>query len=144
MKTEIFRTSVLGARADARITKVVREVSYGATQKSIDIVALSDRAELVFGEVKHWSTSTWIEHRNEVFAQLEAHNGAVAEIVRKLDRRITDVKAKVLFVSREGFSGLKPALQDQITARAGKLGWTMKFVENSQIENFGQLIDRVR
>ena len=88
IETKAFKTAALGARADAKFISVWREAAYGG-KKSIDIVALSDKAELVFGEVKHWSTASWQIPRaeKELLEQLKRHNEGISEIAKNMNRR---------------------------------------------------------
>lgn len=142
-KTEGFRAFALGAKSESKITKLVREVGYGGG-KSIDLVALTDKAELVVGEVKHWNTSTWISDSGRLLEQLEQHNAGIAAIARRVEGRADAVAKKVLIVSREGFMGVEASERAELIRKIGKKGWTIQFLDDAKIETFDKLIDRLR
>jgi hypothetical protein len=85
-----------------------------------------------------------MDHSSDVLAQLDRHNAGIDEIAGKLSRRASDVKSKILFVSRDGFEGLALDVQDKLATKIREKGWKLNFIADSKIEDFTQLIDRVR
>jgi hypothetical protein len=143
VKTEGFARRMLGGRTGAKIETIMREVPYGGA-KSLDLLAISDKSELIVGEVKHWSTETWMTDSKKLLAQLDRHNAGIGEVAKAMSRRASDVKQKLLFVSRDGFLALagrtRTAIQDEVLAR----GWRIELISDSDIQTFGNLIDRLR
>jgi hypothetical protein len=143
VRTEGFAQKVLGGRAGAKLKKIWREIPYGGP-KSLDLFAETDKAELIAGEVKHWNTKTWLSKQNDLLDQLERHNKGIDDVARAMSHKISDVKKKILFVSKEGFTGLTEATQAKLITGIGKKGWTLQFIEDASIESFDELIDRMR
>lgn len=143
VKTESFAKSMLGGRVGAKVEQVLREVPYRGG-KSLDLVAISEKSELIIGEVKHWSTETWMTDSKKVLDQLDRHNAGILEVAKAMSRRASDVKKKVLFVSANGFNGVDKLARNKIIAAVESRGWVVERIRDSDIETFGNLIDRLR
>src|SRR5262249_29465380 len=126
-RSESFAQRFLKGRKGAKLESVTRHLEYGA-KGSLDLVGLSDRAELVFGEVKHYGADTWANsaNRKKVLEQLTDHNAGIPGITKRLNRRQGDVAARVLFVSENGFkNGLTPSELREFTSKVTSLGWEL-------------------
>lgn len=143
VKGEGFAKRMLGGRVGAKIETIMREVPYGGG-KSLDLLAISDKSELIVGEVKHWSVETWLTDKKKLLDQLDRHNAGIAEVAKAMSRRASDVKQKILFVSGEGFRALEPRELRKIIDDVRARGWKIEVVADSDIETFGHLIDRMR
>ena len=145
VRAQSMTGKVFRGRKGAKLTKVERSIEYGASE-SLDLMALSDKAELLFGEVKHWSASTWASasNRAETLAQLERHNVGIDAIRKQMKRRATDVTDRVLYVSQDGFSALSKEVRDEFVKQVKRRDWTIAEIPDSSISDFKGLIDRVR
>ena len=144
-KTDVFAKAVFKGRKGAKLT-VTQGAKYG-DNKSFDLLGVSDKAELVFGEVKNWAAGTWstASKRTEIIDQLKRHNAGVPEVTSALYRRSSDVQAKVLFVADRGFKdGLDAKAAMKFRKEVSELGWDIQLIPESEIADFGSLIDRLR
>ena len=143
VKGEQFAKSAFKGRKSSKVDTLLREVPYGA-KESLDLVGVSDKAELVFGEVKHWSADTWAAERKELFAQLDRHNAGIPKITAALSRRPSDVAKKIVFVSEEGFKGMTDRLRKDVVSEVTSRGWELQLIPDANIGTFGELVDKLR
>ncbi|MGE0397307.1 MAG: DUF4157 domain-containing protein [Kofleriaceae bacterium] len=145
VKTPSFVKSVFKKRKGASIKEMRRGIDYGGN-KSVDLLLQSDMGELAVGEVKHWSTTTWLDasKRSETIAQLARHNAGLGTTASVMGRRASDVTDKVLFVSADGYKGLDKTTMAAFEKEALDLGWKVELVPNSAIDTFDEFIDKVR
>lgn len=132
-------------RDGAVFTAIDRGVPY--RKGSVDIVAYTDKNELVVAEVKNWGLGTWQDPRSlrKLFAQLKRHNEGLSQIRRGGDAVVSNVSAKVLFVAEDGYKawgdrGQREAFEKAVNHR----GWTIELIPSETIWTFGDLIDVIR
>ena len=136
--------TIFKGRKGAKLMRVERSIEYSA-KESLDILAMSDKAELLFGEVKHWSSSSWsmATKRAETLAQLERHNAGITTITNRMSRRASDVTDRVLYVSRDGFQGMEKSVREQFAKEVKDRGWRIEEIPDEAIGEFGDLMDQV-
>jgi hypothetical protein len=149
VRSESFAKRLLKGRKGRKISGMWRGIGYGGP-KSLDFVALSDEAEVVFGEVKNWGLATWLDARNrtEMLKQLASHTQGESEILKKLSRRKSDVAGRVLMVAEDGFKEwVRTEGPEKVKAFLDAVkheGWSMEQMPAEAIEGFGELIERLR
>jgi hypothetical protein len=132
-------------RDGAVFTAMDRGVPY--RRGSVDIVAYSDRNELVVAEVKNWGLSTWQDPRSvkKLLEQLKRHDEGIRQIRRGGDAVVSKVSAKVLFVAEDGYKAWgNGADRLDFQEYIRKLEWQIELIPSEQIWTFGDLIDAIR
>ena len=114
---------------------------------SLDIVATSDGADVMFGEVKNWSASTWADagSRAKCLAQLKRHNAGIERVLEREHLDSSDITSKILFVSARGFKdGMMEEARRKFINAVANLGWRIEYIDSDKIRSFDNIIDDLR
>lgn len=110
----------------------------------MDLLAYSDKGELLFGEVKNWASDSWTKGWNTVLDHIDDHNKGITQITKRMHRGASKVTDRVLYVAEEGFMDWDAASRAKFISAVGNRGWTIEMIPDKYISDFGGLIDRLR